>query len=437
MKPTSAGRRPVSPDAETVTASGVGRELRRLRKAAGETQAETARIIGVTRANLTQWETGKYLPSTHNARQLDDHFRAANALFTLVETARSPQEHTAPPIVGDAGVVDTSRSLLQVFHTVGAKLAERLIRDEHGKPLGWRHNLQKSTGPKALSTAYGINTMLVVGDPYIDLHTLAEDLYRLQSAHGWRGRAGGRRPETTASVVDALFRTSTMSADDGLKQLEGSLLIGEELDPYSRTRPYLLSAVLHTAVRLRPDAPLTDRLIDALLAARLDFDGSLLWPEKNEAGLVAPEASVVHTARSVVALRDVLRSREDRTDVREAADEATQWLIDRSHSDDGVAEDLERPRPDGEGTTRIIIRHFTSAWVVQALATAPFLPLPRLNRALGTLWERYDADQGLWAWESGDLPIWQTLDAVTALRAAAFAAAAPPLSPPGTPGTTP
>lgn len=428
MKPTSAGRRPVSPDAETVTASDVGRELRRLRKAAGQTQAETARIIGVTRANLTQWETGKYLPSAHNARQLDDHFRAANALVTLVETARSPHEHT-PPAAGDTAVVDTSRSLLQVFHTVGAKLAERLIRDEHGKPLGWRHNLQKSTGPKALSTAYGINTMLVVGDPYIDLHTLAEDLYRLQSAQGWRGRAGGKRPETTASVVDALFRTSTMSADEGLDQLEGSL------DPYSRTRPYLLSAVLHTAVRLRPDAPLTDRLIDALLAARLDFDGSQLWPEKNEAGLVAPEASVVHTARSVVTLREVLHSREDRNDVREAADEATQWLIDRSHSDDGVAEDLERPRPDGEGTTRIIIRHFTAAWVVQALATAPFLPLPRLNRALGTLWERYDADQGLWAWGSGDLPIWQTLDAVTALRAAALAAAGPPLSPPGTPGT--
>ncbi|KFU75986.1 DNA-binding transcriptional regulator, XRE-family HTH domain [Amycolatopsis lurida] len=427
MNATSTGGQPVSPDAETVAACAVGRELRRLRKAAGETQAETARIIGVTRANLTQWERGKYLPSAHNARQLDDHFRAANALFTLVETARSLQDHT-PPAHGDAATVDTSRSLLQVFRTVGAKLAERLIRDEHGKPLGWRHNLQKSTGPKALSTAYGINTMLLVGDPYIDLHTLAEDLYRLQSANGWRGRAGGKRPETTASVVDALFRTSTMSAEEGLDQIEGSL------DPYSRTRPYLLSAVLHTAVRLRPDAPLTDRLIDALLAARLDFDGSQLWPEKNEAGLVAPEVSVVHTARSVVALREVLRSREDRNDVREAADEATQWLIDRSHSDDGVAEDLERPRPDGEGTTRIIIRHFTAAWVVQALATAPFLPLPRLNRALGTLWERYDAEQGLWAWGSGDLPIWQTLDAVTALRAAALAATGPPLSPPGTPG---
>ncbi|MBB5857261.1 helix-turn-helix domain-containing protein [Amycolatopsis umgeniensis] len=429
MKPTSAGDRPVSPGAETVTASDVGVELRRLRKTAGETQAQTARIIGVTRANLTQWETGKYLPSVPNARQLDDHFRAANALFTLVEKARSPQDHN-PPALGDAGAVDTSRSLLQVFRTVGARLAAHVIRDDDGKPLGWRHNLQKTTGPKALSTAYGINAMLVVGDPYIDLHTLAEDLYRLQAEHDWRGRAGGKRPETTASVVDALFRTSTMSADEGLDQLERSL------DPYSRTRPYLLSAVLHTAVRLRPDAPLTDRLIDALLAARLDFDGARLWPEKNEAGLVAPEASVVHTARSVVALRDVLSSREDRNDVRDAADEATQWLIDRSHSDDGVAEDLERPRPDGEGTTRIIIRHFTAAWVVQALATAPLLPLPRLNRALGTLWERYDAEQGLWAWGSGDLPIWQTLDAVTALRAAAFAVAAPPLSPPGTPGTT-
>lgn len=432
MKPTSAGRRPVSPDAETVTASGVGRELRRLRKAAGETQAETAKIIGVTRANLTQWETGKYLPSTHNARQLDDHFRAANALFTLVETARSPQEHTPPPIVADVGVVDTSRSLLQVFHTVGAKLAERLIRDEHGKPLGWRQNLQKKTPPTVLSTAYGISTMLLVGDTYLDLHPLAEKLHSRRTEFGWRGRPEGRWPETTAAVVDALFRMgTTLSADDGLELLEHSL------DPFSTTRPYLLATTLQAAVRLRPDARLTDRLIDDLLATRLVFNGNRLWPEKNEAGLVAPEPSVAHTARAIVVLRDVLRNRTDRHDAQEAADEATQWLVDHTHPDDGVAEDLEKPRPDGDGTARIIIRHFTSAWVVQALATAPLLPLPRLNRALGTLWERYDADQGLWAWGSGDLPIWQTLDAVTALRSAALAVAAPPLSPPGTSGTTP
>jgi hypothetical protein len=323
-------------------------------------------------------------------------------------------------------IVDTSRSLMQVFHTVGTSLAEHLITDGEGRPLGWQHNLQKNTGPKALSTAYGINTMLVVGDPYIDLHLLAEDLYGLQKEHGWQGRSGNRRPETTAAVVDALFRTSTMSADEGLAALK------ESLDLYSKTRPYLLSAGLQTAVRLRPDAPLTDELVDDLLATRLDFGGTHLWPEKNEAGLAGPEASVVHTARSVVALRDFLRSRDDRNDVRDAADEATQWLIDPSHSDDGVAEDLERPRPDGDGTTRIMIRHFTPAWVVQALAAAPLLPLPRLNRALGTLWERYDADKGLWAWGNGDLPIWQTLDAVTALRAAALTVAAPPLSPPGT-----
>ncbi len=427
MKPTSTAGRPVSPDAVTVSVEDVGHELRRLRKAVGETQAQIARIIGVARANLTQWESGKYLPSAHNARQLDDHFRAGNALVNLVEAARSPQDHTMPTTVADVTVVDTSRSLLQVLHTVGNRLAELLIRDEGGKPLGWRHNLQKTSGPTALSTAYGINTMLVVGEPYIDLHTLASDLYGMRSNYGWQGRAGGKRPETTAAIVDALFRVgTTMSADEGLDLLERSL------DPFSRTRPYLLSAVLHTAGRLRPEAPLTDRLIDDLLAARLDFDGTRLWPEKNEAGLVAPEPSVVHTARAVVALRDVLRGRDDRDDLREAADEATQWLIDRTHPDDGVAEDLARPRPDGDGTTRIIIRHFTSAWVVQALAGAPSLPLPRLNLALGSLWDRYDVDQGLWAWGSGDLPIWQTLDAVSALRAAALAVAAPPLSPPGT-----
>ncbi|WP_191253683.1 helix-turn-helix transcriptional regulator [Amycolatopsis oliviviridis] len=430
MKPTSTGDRPVSPDAETVTASDVGRELRRLRKATSETQAETARIIGVTRANLTQWETGKYLPSAHNARQLDDHFRAANALFALVEKARSPQDHT-PPAAGDAGVVDTSGSLLQVFHTVGAKLTEHLIHDADGKPLGWRQNLQKKTPPTVLSTAYGISTMHLVGAPYIDLHPLIEGLHRRRSEYGWRGQPEGRWPETTAAVLDALFRAgTTLSVDDGLELLEHSL------DPFSNTRPYLLATTLQTAVRMRPDARLTSRLIDDLLATRLDFGDIRLWPEKKEAGLVAPEPSVAHTARAVVVLRDVLRTRDDRDDVRKAVDEATQWLIDHPHSDDGVAEDLEKPRPDGDGTTRIIIRHFTSAWVVQALATAPFVPLPRLNRALGTLWERYEADQGLWAWGSGDVPIWQTLDAVTSLRAAALAVAAPPLSPPGTPGTT-
>lgn len=402
----------------TVTAEEVGTELRRLRKAAGQTQADVARIVGVSRANLTQWETGRYLPSAENARLLDDHFRAANHLVELTEAARSPA--SASP-----GALTTAGSLLEVFRRAGTALAEELIRDDDGRAVGWRHNLQKRGEHTTLATAYGISAMVVVGEPYIDLHAVVRDLYEKRSEFGWQGRSRGRRPEVTAAVVDALSQTSTiMSAEEGLEHLDHSL------DDYSRTRPFLLSAALRSSVRLAPDAPLTRRLTDDLLAARLDFDGVPLWGEKKEPRLVAPEPSTAHTARAVVALRSLLRAGVDRADVREAVDVGTQWLVDRTHPDDGVMEDLALPQPGGAEAVRVNIKHFTSAWVVQALAEAPQVPSVRLSRALGSLWERYEAGVGLWAWGSGDLPIWMTLDAVTALRSAALAFAAPPFLPP-------
>ncbi|MEV6879528.1 helix-turn-helix transcriptional regulator [Amycolatopsis sp. NPDC051128] len=401
-----------------VTAEDVGAELRRLRKAAGQTQADVARIVGVSRANLTQWETGRYLPSVENARLLDDHFRAANALVDLAEAARSP----AP---AGGAVVSTGGSLLEVFRLAGHSLAGHLIRDENGRAAGWRHNLQQRGEQTTLATAYGISAMVVLGEPYIDLHTVVEELYAKRTDFGWQGRSAGRRPEATAAVVDALFRASTiLSAEEGLEHLQHSL------DDYSRTRPFLLATALRTSARLGPDAPLTRALTDDLLAVRLDFDGVPLWGEKKEPRLVAPEPSAAHTARAVVALRELLRTGEDRADVREAVEVGTQWLVERAHPDDGVSEDLALPQPGARHAVRVNIKHFTAAWVVQALAEAPQVPMIRLNRALSSLWERYEASLGLWAWGSGDLPIWMTLDAVTALRSAALAFAAPPFLPP-------
>ncbi|MET8997381.1 helix-turn-helix transcriptional regulator [Amycolatopsis sp. NPDC004169] len=400
-----------------MTVEQVGAELRRLRKLAGQTQADVARIVGVSRANLTQWETGRYLPSVENARLLDDHFRAANHLVELAEAARTPA-----PAAG--GVLTTGGSLLEVFRRAGAALAGELIRDENGRAVGWRHNLQKRGEHTTLATAYGVSAMAVLGDTYIDLHTVVENLYAKKTELGWQGRSAGRRPEVTAAVVDALFQVSTiLSAEEALEHLEHSLA-----DDYSRTRPFLLATALRTAARIGPDTPLTRRLTDDLLAARLDIDGVRLWGEKKEPRLVAPEPTTAHTARAVVALRELLRNGDDRADVRDAVEVGTQWLVDRTHADDGIMEDLALPQP-GQRAIPVNIKHFTSAWVVQALAEAPKVPTVRLSRALGSLWERYEAGLGLWAWGSGDLPIWMTLDAVTALRAAALAFAAPPFLP--------
>ncbi|HYS39520.1 MAG TPA: helix-turn-helix transcriptional regulator, partial [Pseudonocardiaceae bacterium] len=65
--PTSVAHPVVANKAEVVTSADFGHELKRIRRQRGETQGQSAAAIGVSRANLTQWETGKYLPSAQNA----------------------------------------------------------------------------------------------------------------------------------------------------------------------------------------------------------------------------------------------------------------------------------------------------------------------------------------------------------------------------------
>lgn len=294
--------------------------------------------------------------------------------------------------------------------------------DEHGSPIGWYQDLKTNHAPTALSTAYGIKAMLVVGEPYVDLAALARGLLEMRTPEGdWVGRFSAARPEVTATVLDALFRISRpMTVDSALA------LIEQSLDAYTATRPFLLATVLQTVTRLRPDAPLATVLINDLLAARLKFDGSALWPEKIEPGLASPRPSAAHTALAVVALQAA--DHDDRPDVREAVDQSVQWLCRTNWTYDGATEQITRRRRDGQGLTRAFIRHFTSAWVVMALSGMTDRPIPQLHEALQTLWSRYDRERGLWAWGNGDLPVWMTLDAVTALRAAALALApAPPV----------
>lgn len=423
-KPTSADETAVEARVTVVTRADFGRELKRLREARGETQQDAARAIGVSRANFAQWETGKYLPSERNATEVDRHFAAGNLLLNLLVAAKS-QSGRAGQDIAEANTLQTGLSLSRVFQQVGRSLAGYLLYDADGNPTGWRHNLQKEQHQTPLSTAYGIKTMLIVGDPYVDFGSLAISLLTMRQPSGWLGRSGGRRAEITATVLDALFRIgSPLSVDEAIR------LLAESIGAYTRTRPYLLSCVLQTVLRLRPDSELAMQLIDDLLAARLSFNGSLLWPEKAERDLVRPDPSVVHTARSVVALREALLTHDDRDDIQDAVATGTEWIVGVGGSDDGTVEELIRSRPDGDGSTRVTIRHFTSAWVVQALAGADTVPIARVNSALRTLWGRYEPALGLWAWGNGDLPIWMTLDSVTALRAAALAMTTPPLSPP-------
>lgn len=398
-----------------------GAALRRLRLRRGVTQALAAEGVQVSRPTLTQWESGRYLPSAERARRLDDLLDAGGELYDLAERLRSPSRLrtvAAAPVVGN-------RTVLQLFAQVGDALVDHLRRDADGTPLGWAHNLQQhGRFETPTSTAYGIKTLLLLGGPHVDLRALERGIEDAKLT-GKDGRVGwaspsqfAPRPEATAVVVDALVRVGAMSTGAAMAVLEGVV------DDVTRRRTYVLTTVLETALRIAPDSALAGELLDGLLAARRSFGGCQLWPETIGEGVAKLSASPVHTARAVVVLQDAVR-RTDRADLRDALRHGEDWLAEND-DDDGVSEvigrEIDDDRPGG-AVEELGVRHFTSAWVVRALSGVERPDAGRLRTALSLVWEWFDPESGLWAWGNGDLPVWMTHDSVAAVQAASLALA--------------
>lgn len=384
---------------------------------------------------MTQWESGRYLPSPTRARRLDDLLGAEGELYLLAERSRPTGPYPDPPAAhprrGRAyaspaaeGPADRDRhTVLQVFSQVGDALVRHLRWDSDGVPLGWPHNLQQDDRHvTSTSTAYGIRTLLLLGDPHVDLAALGRGLERFRLP-GTDGRVGwatpsqfGPRPEATSVVVDALTRVGVLSPGAALVMLE------ELVDDATRRQTFVLTTVLETVLRIAPDSNLAGVLLGYLLAARRPFDGQLVWPEKVGDGQAKLSPSTVHTARAVVVLQDAVR-RIERPELREALHVGQEWLADNG-DDEGVSEvisrEIEDDRPGG-AREELGVRHFTAAWVVRALAGVERPDADRLGAALDRVWSWFDPDSGLWGWGNGDLPLWMTHDSVAAVRAAALA----------------
>ncbi len=218
-------------------------------------------------------------------------------------------------------------------------------------------------------------------------------------------------------VVDALTRVGVLNPGAALAMLEGLV------DDATRHRPFVLTTVLETVLRLAPDSNLAHDLLGYLLAARRPFDGQLVWPEKVGDGQAKLTASMPHTARAVVVLQTAARC-IDRAELRDALHTGQEWLAD-TWDDEGVSEvisrEIEDERPGVAAREELSIRHFTAAWVVRALAGVERPDTGRLGTALARVWTWFDPESGLWGWGNGDLPVWMTHDSVAAVRAAALA----------------
>jgi hypothetical protein len=309
-----------------------------------------------------------------------------------------------------------------VFVDVRSALLGQLCYDEDRQPSGWRHNLVPSDeAPTVLSTAYGLKALALLGGPQGQTAALVDSISRAAIRDGdrivgWGARSQtAARIETTAVVLDALLRVGApINTDEALRILSGLI------DEVARERPFILTTVLEPVLRIAPDSSLATELIRLLMACRTDFGGMSLWPEKlleRDQPLLDP--SVAHTARAIT----VLRSAGDSAS-KDAVATAEAWVTGADNLN-GVTETIRRKA--AHGREELAIEHFTSAWVVRALAGTATPNQGFIRRALDVVWARYDPTTRFWAWGNGDVPVWMMHDAIAALHAAALALHSTPI----------
>jgi hypothetical protein len=350
-------------------------------------------------------------------KELDRLLNADGDLVAAAERARG--EPRLQPVGPDtAAALSGARSLLQVFKDTRKAFLAQLCADSKGRP-GWRHNLVPSDEPPTtLSTAYGLGVLAMLGGPDASTSAVVDNVleraYRDDAGRlvGWKARTQHEpRLEATAQAIDGLQRAGVpITVDDVLRTVRNLI------DDTARERPTVLTMALQPVLRVAPDSPLARELVGALLDARIDADGVLLWPEKRLGSReqLLLNASVTHTARAVTVLRDAPAEL-----VGDAVVAAEQWL---AGTDDlnGVTEIIRR-REGPEGREEFPLHHFTSAWVARALAGSANPDRRKITNVLNLVWERYDPQHHFWAWGNGDVPVWMLSDAVAALQETAFA----------------
>ena len=323
-----AGERPSDVSAVSpAELQAFGAELTKALRLRRKTLEQTATRLAVPLAEIAQWAGGQGLPSEPQARLLDEYLRARGVIRNRVTELRSRPDSPGPRFTSAPLPSPSAPTLLQVFHNVADALRGCLVRDANGRPVGWPYDLRDLSGEAtALSTAYGIRTMLLLEDGLAaDLVPVAHSLRKMaRPAGGFAGREQSEpRPEATAAVLSALCRIAvTDEFGAHIAQMESGL--GE----FEKYRPFILTTMLEACLLLGPGIKLVEILVDSLLAARRPYGDILLWPEKAEPLLLDPAPSVAHTALAVRALASVQAIRPA-SQVQEALEQAAAWLIEQ------------------------------------------------------------------------------------------------------------
>ena len=385
-------------------------------------QAALADAMRITRTVVSRWENGVLRPSPDQieelARVLDDDGQLAS--LARHDDGDRPPLFDPPIRVGD------------LLRRIGDALIGFLsteITPEGEKPgYGWRRDIDgPHATPSALATAYGLRAVALTGsvDRRVSLSRARETIRRLElPSGGWTARrlSPVPRPELTAVVVGALHEAGE---DDQYVAARIGLIV-DLLDTRAPgsdlARPFVLATSLIELSRLEIDEATGRRLVDDLVGLSQDHDGARWWPVVvRESAFGPPGPSTVHTAIAVCAIAAWARRLDD-AGLAAVADAGSTWLQLYAELD-LEDEDLPSDRGDG-GAETLPVRHFTSAWVVQALlARGADASSALVYRAMRDVLRVYQPELGIWRWPTsgGKYPTWMTHHGVAAL--AAWAAA--------------
>jgi hypothetical protein len=338
--------------------------------------------------------------------------------------AQAARATTPTPMIRPVNVLSVSRACARALRDTMVEFKDPSL----GTLTGWSHFLHESlTGqrPTAIGTAYGLKTVLLLGDHdgRVDRAALAETLWRLRLPdNGWAARTGSgiSRPEVTALVLGALATSGFDPVRLGAAAAAFEQSLSPDFDDVGMTRTYVISAVIRGLVAARPESARLKVLRGLLLAGAMqdpEHEDLTCWPATWMARrdqILVP--SVAHTAMAIVALARANSVLAEDTPSRTALSQAVRWLS-RSGGLEHQTEQIRRPVTEYHWDS-LTLRHFTEGWVTRALLAAPDTDDPAIAKMLQDAVRRVWLSQrgGLWEWDDHDRPIWMTYQGASAVR---------------------
>jgi hypothetical protein len=309
-----------------------------------------------------------------------------------------------------------------------ASMLEKMSVDEATGDKGWNANLDLRP-ITAVATAIGLRIVRLAARDLSVFGSadILDTLWRRQVDGGcWSSLSQLQtpRPEATSIVLLAFCDEGDWGRARSMRQRFERLL-----EPHRDTElwghVWSMTLALSTLCVLEPGSDVLAHLVEGLEEATVrDTRGRIvgwtrftrLHPDFDERS----DPSAAHTAKVLLALRHCRAATGGRlgTPPGELAT-AVQWLL-REARWDNVDETIERSMGGGR-SEKLLTRHFTSPWVLQALLAFDVDPgNERIGAAIGELYEQQE--DGLWDWSlpGGPTirrPVWATMDALRALAA--------------------